>query len=189
MNNASNKTPVPPFEQGKVSRPRFPHVLKWVYAVLIAMTAANFSYVAYSLALNGQEDPLPLNQTKESTLETDLQPPAGPALKPLSHYEELADRRNIFQFDLQKFAAAAPAEPAEAAQTAATAEIRKLSVAGIVLDGTPQAVLKDPATRESFFLEVGGEVRGAKVREIREDSVILDLQGQTITLKLGGSSS
>ena len=162
---------------------------KLIFAFLIIAIAANLSYVVYSLALNGRED-VPLeNPSSDQATAAAPQPLRAENLKPREYYEQLADQRNIFQFALPAPVEDSPASSPDTATIPQVNELNKLVVSGVILDRVPQAVLKDPATKESFLLKEGETVRGSSVRQILEDRVILDYQGQSVVLKLGGDPS
>lgn len=61
----------------------------------------------------------------------------------------------------------------------------RLNVIGLVDGDPPQAIIEDAQTQKTYFVAAGQHVTdGLVVTDIREDRVVLDLNGQTIELSL-----
>ena len=82
--------------------------------------------------------------------------------------------------------AATEAGPQAAAPSAvANALAARLNLMGIVSGDPPQAIIEDSQTKKTYFVVKGQSVvDGAMVREVTENRVVLELQGETIELSL-----
>ena len=61
----------------------------------------------------------------------------------------------------------------------------RLNLLGIMAGESPQAIIEDRQTQKSYFVSAGQVVvEGAVVRQILDNRVILDLQGEIIELSL-----
>ena len=77
------------------------------------------------------------------------------------------------------------ADPAELRRKAAAQLAVRLTLLGIVSTIPPQAIVEDSQTKKTYFVTTGQSVvEGAVVEEIKEGQIILDLEGEKITLNL-----
>ncbi len=61
----------------------------------------------------------------------------------------------------------------------------RLSLIGVVSGNPPQAIIEDSQTKKSYFVSAGQTVvEGATVLEVRDNHVVLDLNGERIDLAL-----
>jgi len=61
----------------------------------------------------------------------------------------------------------------------------RLTLVGIMAGDPAQAIIEDPQTQKAHFVTVGQHlIEGLIVEEIREDRVLLDLNGEKIELSL-----
>ncbi|MBI4313651.1 MAG: hypothetical protein HY594_02425 [Candidatus Omnitrophica bacterium] len=101
-------------------------------------------------------------------------------LRPMSVYIQSASRRNPFTEP-----GAPPAEtvakPKPDEQRAKTAA-QGLAVVGIDRSGTPRALIEDSAQHRTYFVRVGEEINGMKVKSISSSGVVLNLEGEDVEL-------
>ncbi len=103
------------------------------------------------------------------------QPESVPAIAPVA-------TRPLFQG-----ASAGPAttDQSGSASAAAQAVASRLSVIGIVAGNPMQAIIEDSKTKKTYFAIMGQRIaEGLLVQEIRQNRVILTLNGETIELSL-----
>jgi hypothetical protein len=75
--------------------------------------------------------------------------------------------------------------PSMAMSQEAKALAGRLNVIGLVDGNPPQAIIEDTQGQKTYFVSKGQHVtEGLVVTDIREDRVVLDLNGQTIELSL-----
>ncbi len=62
--------------------------------------------------------------------------------------------------------------------------IKDLSLVGIIEDNGAKAVIEDKKNSKTYFLNIGDEISDARVAQIRESEVILELSGARYTLSM-----
>ena len=94
--------------------------------------------------------------------------------------------RLLFQPAGMALTSAQPGESTAAApSTQAKALAARLTVIGVVAGNPAQAIIEDAQTKKTYFVSVGQPVvEGLIVQEIRDERVVLDLQGEKIELSL-----
>ena len=101
--------------------------------------------------------------------------------KPLDEYTAEATKRDLFELPWEK-----PMQEGTGVQQPATAAQGELSqvlkVTGIVLDKNPTVIIEDTRAQQTYFLNVGDEVMGAKLKEIDADKAVFQLNEQRIEL-------
>ncbi len=98
--------------------------------------------------------------------------------KPYSLYENEFSGRNVFQYPWEK-----PAE--ELTQNGAQPTIdlsTVIKISGILLGESPQVIVEDINTHQTYFLSPGDSVSNAKVEEIKADKVIFTYNGNKVEL-------
>ncbi len=100
--------------------------------------------------------------------------------RPWEYYEELVGRRDLFNLVSPNSADQVLPEPSTTASI--PEQILNLKVVGIIFDRVRQAVLQSADGKETFFVKENEGLNGATIRDIKEDKVILEFQGQTIEL-------
>ena len=101
--------------------------------------------------------------------------------KPLDEYMAEIAKRDLFELPWEK-----PMQEGTGVQQPTTATQSELSqvlkVTGIVLDKNPTVIIEDTRAQQTYFLNVGDEVMGAKLKEIDADKAVFQLNGQRIEL-------
>lgn len=149
---------------------------KAVYALLgisLIWLAGAFIYPDYSVAR-----PLLAQATAE--------PAAGPHAvglrqpaerKPIEEYLQGINNRHIFSCQ---------PSAGELGQVSAveTSSISDIGVVGIILDGSPQAVVENKKTQQSYYVSKGQYVSQFLVADIQEGKIVLDYLGKKYELQL-----
>ncbi len=95
--------------------------------------------------------------------------------KPLSFYSDEVKKRDIFHSASRSGVGAAGAYGPKDL-------IKDFSLAGIYQDDHPEVMIEDKATKKTYFLKQGDEIKGIKVKAILKDRVILLYDGQEFEL-------
>lgn len=94
-----------------------------------------------------------------------------------------AASRPMFQTPSSQSPTPRQTTPAPSAQAKTLAA--RLSLIGIVAGNPAQAIIEDSQTKKTHFVTVGqGVIEGLIVEDVREDRVVLDLNGEKIELSL-----
>lgn len=99
-------------------------------------------------------------------------------LEPLSYYEQRALSRDLFHWDKEPTAA----NPSTPFAPDLTEGLRNLKLRGIVYDQNPQAIIQDTVDQKSYFVHQGDQLKGAVVKQIESDKVVLESAGKIIEL-------
>ena len=99
--------------------------------------------------------------------------------KPLDEYTAEVAKRDLFELPWEKQTQAEAQQPTTAVQGELS---QTLKVTGIVLDKNPTVILEDTQAQQTYFLNVGDEVMGAKLKEIQADKAVFQLNGQRVEL-------
>lgn len=157
------------------------HLLFWGRVLSLLVVGGCSLYIIFALKHNNDRE-IPVFQEKPLAAAPEQPEFLQDSAKPMSYYQEMIARRDIFSFNPN------PAAPpiATAGPVVAAAQIpplfANLKLVGIVLDENPQAIVKDPQTNKTFFLYPGGNFNEAVVKEIREGKVVFEYQGQIVEL-------
>jgi len=137
-------------------------------------------YVIYSVWQKGQSSHSGLDEKSLSSVNEVMTLPEA-SLRPLSYYEEKAARRDLFNLSSSTQDPGISGGPNHVPGDDLP-EIRNLQLKGIMLDQNPQAIIQDPVSSQSFFVYQGDRIKGAVVKHIDVEKVVLEYQGQTIEL-------
>ena len=98
-------------------------------------------------------------------------------LKSFDHYKQAFQIKNLFQ-------TVEVSEPAvkERRVNADPQLTKDFKVVGIILDQSPQVVIQDLQTQQTYFLKEGDYLKEAVVEEIMESKVILSVDGELIEI-------
>ncbi len=100
-------------------------------------------------------------------------------LKPLSGYLESVQQRNPFT-GLSDMLTQSPLKTTEHRLE----ELAKgLTVVGIDRGANPEAIIEDSAQQRTYFVKVGDELNGMKVKEISSRGVVITYEGQELVLQ------
>lgn len=92
--------------------------------------------------------------------------------KTFSFYQGEFERRNIFLFPWEK------TNQNQMEDVQLVADLKTLiKISGILMGASPQVIVEDIKTQQTFFLSPGESVLGATVEEIRADRVIFNFSG------------
>lgn len=112
-----------------------------------------------------------------------IKPPAGEPSKTeikkkkASYYTSGMAKRNIFKPLAEK--------KKEGGRIALPSElIANFSLAGVIFDENPQAIIEDKRASKSYMLYAGDNIGEVKVKEVKEDRVILEYLGEDFELIL-----
>ena len=104
----------------------------------------------------------------------------APEIKQYEFYQESIIGRKIFS--------PLGPQPSEGQKTdlgvSFTERIKSLTLLGIVLGDSPQAIIEDKKTQQTYFLEKGKSLESIRVEEIGDGKVTLEFQGQSFDLFL-----
>lgn len=101
-----------------------------------------------------------------------------PKQKPFSYYQSRIDKRNIFRSPWEK-----PKAGTSGQQSGPISDLaNEFKIVGIVVDDSPNVILEDVKTNETFFVAEGESIKGATIEKIEEDKVIFIYNGETIEL-------
>ena len=62
--------------------------------------------------------------------------------------------------------------------------VKDYRLKGVVLAGEPEAIIEDARTQRTSFVKAGGKLGDLDVKEIRQGSVVLAAENETITLEI-----
>lgn len=97
--------------------------------------------------------------------------------KSFSFYQGEFERRNIFLFPWEK------TDQNQGGEGQPVADLKILiKVSGILMGESPQVIVEDIKTQQTFFLSPGESVLGATVEEIRADRVIFNFNGNKVEM-------
>ena len=96
-----------------------------------------------------------------------------------------AAARPMFRVDTTSPAVSPSAPTAQTPSDQIKALSARLSLLGIVAGDPPQAIIEDAQTKKTYFVKTGQPVvEGLVVKEVREERVVLELNGETLELSL-----
>ena len=146
-----------------------------VELILLVVVAARPAPQPPEMSAGGPADTL--SETRPSSEE-----PFDVDQEPMSGGLRATAGRPLFQPTISPArGSSAPAALSQEAKTLAG----RLNVIGLVDGDPPQAIIEDSQTQKTYFVSVGQQVtEGLVVSEIRQNRVMLDLDGQTIELSL-----
>ena len=87
--------------------------------------------------------------------------------EPISYYEEVVSRRDIFQAPWEKDKKSVVKKVEEAPVIGS-----KLRLVGVLLDDNPTAIIEDLKKNKTFFMSIGDIIDGAVLEEIQEGKAI-----------------
>ena len=99
--------------------------------------------------------------------------------RPFSYYEDIIKKRGLFK-------GIAPPEKKNKKTLSQTASelLAGYSLKGILIEDTPQAIIEDKKTKQTYFLNQGDSLGKFLIEEIKEGKITLDLEGQKIEMSL-----
>ena len=103
-------------------------------------------------------------------------------LEPLAIYTQEITQRNIFSLP-EPPPAPAPAAQAPVPSPEATELTTNLKLVGIIWSDVPQAMLEDSKEQRTYLLNRGASIKGARVKDILKDRVILSYDNQDIEIR------
>lgn len=104
-------------------------------------------------------------------------------LEPLSVYTREITSQNIFALAASPESDISAGRVPEKPKADLEAVTAGLKVVGIIWSDTPQVIIEDEKEARTYLLNRAGKVRGARIKEILKDRVILSYDDQEIELK------
>lgn len=100
--------------------------------------------------------------------------------RPFSYYDDIIKKRNLFK------GIASPREKKNKKTSSQTASelLANYSLKGILSEDSPQAIIEDKKTKQTYFLNKGDSLGGFLIEEINEGKITLDLEGQKVKMSL-----
>jgi len=100
--------------------------------------------------------------------------------KPFSYYDDIIKKRSLFK------GIALPQEKKNKKTLSQTASelLANYSLKGILSEDSPQAIIEDKKTKQTFFLNKGDSLGEFLIEEINEGKITLDLEGQKVEMSL-----
>jgi hypothetical protein len=105
---------------------------------------------------------------------------AGEEAKPFDFYAAPLKERNVFI----DYSAIAPAGEDGVVQVAAADMIKDITLVGIIMGPSPQAVIEDKAAQRTFYVSKGQSIRQMQIEDIQEGKIILKLKGEKFELTI-----
>ncbi len=105
--------------------------------------------------------------------------------KPFSYYEAGFNSKDIFQGIRRDKSSHKPQRPKVkpiVVDTTVEDFKRNYKVMGVLLDESPQALIKDVRSKETLFLSIGEKIEKAVLKDIFESKIILEYNDQLIEL-------
>lgn len=171
------------------SKPRWSLPSWWLIAVNVTLGCVAAVLLITIAILAFQPALQPLDLTTSPPISTDDHSTLSSLDLPLSGQEQggvgfsaSAAGRSLFQPVLATSSGSPSRQPGAMSVEAKTLASR-LNVIGLVDGNPPQAIIEDTQTQKTYFVAAGQQVtEGLVVTEIRDNRVVLDLNGQTIEL-------
>ncbi len=154
----------------------------FIFGFLGLVTVVNFALASRTLFFQSTHAVPKLVATLDNSSALNSLPELN--LKDVAQYEQAVAQRNIFQFEQPIDNPEASLSNGPMGTSSILAELENLQLKGIILDEVPQAIVKDPLTNNSLFLQEGDAINGATVTNIQAEQVVLNYEGTTIALKL-----
>lgn len=100
--------------------------------------------------------------------------------RPISYYDDIIKKRNLFK------GIALPQEKKNKKTLSQTASelLANYSLKGILSEDSPQAIIEDKKTKQTYFLNKGDSLGEFLIEEINEGKITLDLEGQKVEMSL-----
>lgn len=99
--------------------------------------------------------------------------------RPFSHYEDIIKKRGLFK------GITPPEKKNKKTLTQTASELLSgYSLKGILSEDTPQAIIEDKKTKQTYFLNQGDSLGKFLIEEIKEGKITLDLEGQKVEMSL-----
>lgn len=99
--------------------------------------------------------------------------------KPFSYYNDIIKKRGLFK----EIAPSGKKNKKISSQTAAELLVN-YSLKGILNEDSPQAIIEDKKTRQTYFLNKGDYLGEFLIEEINEGKITLNLEGQKVEMSL-----
>ena len=166
--------PPPQHERGDVllARLRLAERIMWV--VLIGLGA----YLATDVFVLQLKPPklaaIPAGSGAAATAEE-------PSMKPLVEYRQTLADRNPFALAVHAVAGVAPSGPQ--AKSKLEELVGGLTVVGINRGRVPEALIEDAKATRTYFVKIGDDLNGLKVKAIDQNGVTVTYEGEETTLK------
>ncbi|MBI4355433.1 MAG: hypothetical protein HY597_03140 [Candidatus Omnitrophica bacterium] len=106
--------------------------------------------------------------------------PGSAALKPLAYYVGLIQSRNPFTGGAE---AVAPQMVTESIRQKLEKMVASLKVVGISPGAKPEALLEDDEAQRTYFVKVGDDIHGVKVKQITTEGVTVTYEGEELVLR------
>ena len=149
------------------------------HAALILVSCFSIVYVIFVSWQNSHQSNRDMERNLLVSAEETIKLPEI-STRPLSYYEENVAGRDLFSLVQSS---GTPGVSNVSTVTDTTPEVlRNLQLQGILFDQSAQAIIRDPASQQTFFVREGEAIKGAVVKHIEEGKVALDYQGQPIEL-------
>ena len=164
--------------------------------ILMFITIGVFSFFCFKAFISLKEQNVNMMMNK-SAVRAGLEAGSFNAtLPPYSFYRKQIQKRNIFSFLEEKPVVqpkkvkprkVVPREkvllpPKVKAKPRVSPAFKKLKLVGVVLDKNSEAIVENPAKKETLFFHEGDEFEGAVVEQILEGKIIFLYEGQKIEL-------
>ncbi len=78
----------------------------------------------------------------------------------------------------------APSDSSQGASGSSFDKLKDLTLNGIIAGDNPQAIIEDTKNKKSYFLNKGQSINRMTVKDILQDRVILEVDGETLELTL-----
>lgn len=157
------------------------HVLN--YALLLGACAAVVYTVQQYRTLaqgSGREEPIDVSIPDRSSK------PIKPAMKtvqPLAQYLASLKNRDLFEAPWEKQKDVVLQETPVVEDARYVMEFtQSVRLVGIIRDENPKVVIEDLINRETLFISVGDQIRGATLEEIFGEKVHFSIGGETVEL-------
>ena len=87
-------------------------------------------------------------------------------LEPLENFEKKLKTRNLFFSSVKEI-------PVAVAAAGIEEKVKNLSLIGIVATGEPEAIVKDSALNQTYFLKRYQKLRDLEVKQVKTNSIVL----------------
>lgn len=181
LNLIKRKTAKPPaknmFMRAPAQKADFLKSLNRYLAVSLGILVCFFIYIVLA-PQNHKSDKIPEQGKAAPSIDKNAvinTAAASPKADDYSKYSAIINQKQLFGYS-----DSAVSQDAIQSQNAAD----NFNLVGIIPGDTPQAIVEDRTAGKTYYLSKGASINGAVVREISNSKVVLDYNGDTISLVL-----